>query len=703
MRRILLARAIAGAFGIAAGEASAQVMTQASSAGPDEPAVVVTGTPLGSGLFELVPPADALAGRRLLWQRKGSLGETLDGMPGVSATYFGPQASRPVIRGLDADRIRILQNGTGTLDVSAMSPDHALPYDPLGAERVEIVRGPAAVLYGGSAVGGVVNVIDGRIPEAPLAGVSGRIEPRYGGADRERSLGALLEAGNGRFALHADVFDRATSDLGIPGFARSARQRALDDPAMEQPHGRLPNSGARADGGTLGGSLTWAGGYAGLSYGSFRSNYGSVPEPDVRIDMRSERWDFAGEARDLAPLVSAVKFKLGRTDYEHRELEAGAVNTIFGNRGTDGRLELVHAKLGPLQGAVGLSFADFDVSALGAEAFIPRTRTRANGLFVYEELALGAWKLSAGARSERTRVASEGGGPADPGTGLPRFDPPRSRGFTASSGAFGLLYSFTADLALAANLSATQRAPAHYELFANGPHAATGNYEIGDGAFEKERSRSADLGLRWKRGAHSAAASVFRTRFSNFITLFGTGNTRGADGELNPPDADGDGVADASGEEILPEFTYRAVPAVFRGLEIHGRFRLRARAGTLDLLVRGDHVKATDRSTGQPLPRIAPTRLGIGLEYALERWTAALGVQHARRQNRVGANELPTDGYTRVNAILSYGWKLEHAALQAFVRLDNLLDEEARNHASFLKDIAPLGGRSILVGLRGSF
>ncbi|HLF22931.1 MAG TPA: TonB-dependent receptor, partial [Burkholderiales bacterium] len=371
-----------------------------------------------------VPPTDVLERRSLLLKRKSSLGETLDGVPGVTSTYFGPSASRPVIRGLDGDRIRILQNGTNTNDASSLSFDHAVPYDPLVAERIEVVRGPAAVLYGGNAVGGVVNLIDNRIPQSPLSGVSGRVEPRLGGADGERSLGGVLEAGNGTFALHADFFDRGSRDLRIPGFARSARQRALDGPGFIQPEGRLDNSNATSDGGTLGGSLTFERGYVGISHGAFRSNYGSIPEPTVRIDIDSERTDFAGELRDLGSIITTAKFKAGRTDYEHRELDTGVVGTTFKNKGGDGRLELTHAKFGPLQGAFGLSLSDFDFSALGDEAFVPVTSTRSRGAFLFEELPAGDWKFSFGLRNERSDVQSAGGA---------RFGDAQSRSFNANS------------------------------------------------------------------------------------------------------------------------------------------------------------------------------------------------------------------------------------------------------------------------------
>jgi iron complex outermembrane receptor protein len=653
----LLAPAIAGAVSLV-GAAHAQ----------EQDAVVVTATPLGSGLFDLVAPAQVLEGDALVRRRASSLGETLEGLPGMSSTYFGPQASRPVIRGLDADRIRILQNGVGTLDASSLSFDHAVPYDPLVAERVEVVRGPAAVLYGGNAVGGVVNVMDNRIPDTPIKGATGRAELRYGGADSERSAGGVIEGGDGRFTLHADGFARRTDELRTP-------------------IGRLANSNGSADGGSLGGSLHWHSGYVGLAYQGFGSNYGSIPEPDVRIDMKSERWDVAGAA-------GGFKFKLGRTDYQHKELEGEEVGTIFSNKGSDGRLEYAHGKLGPLNGAVGVHFSAFDFSALGDEAFVPSTSTDAKGLFLYEELALRDWKLSAGLRNDRTQVDSAGGG---------RFGPAQGRTFNAVSSAFGVVYSLSKQVALAGNLSFTQRAPTFYELYANGPHVATGVFEVGNAAAEKEKSRSFDLGVRWRRGPNSASVSAFHTNFDNFITLAGSGNTRGADGELNPADADGDGVADGSGEEILPEFLYQSVPAVFRGLEAQGRWRAYERQGTLDVEVKGDYVRAEDRNTGQPLPRIAPMRLGAALDYALGRYSARLDVQYAAEQDRVGPNETPTDAYTLVNLAFSYRFALHDSALQAFLRINNLFDELARNHTSFIKDIAPLGGRGVLVGVRGSF
>jgi iron complex outermembrane receptor protein len=665
------------------------------------PEVLVTGNPLGSELFELAAPASLLQGRELFQRRRATLGETLDGLPGVAATGFGPNASRPVIRGLDGDRIRILHNGTGLLDASSLSFDHAVAVDPLVIERAEVVRGPAALFYGGSAVGGVVNVIDNRIPPAPIRGAGGRIEARAGGAEREQAAAGVLEIGNGSLALHANLYNRDTDDLKIRGFARSARLRAADPQAVEAA-GTLPNSAARSSGGALGVSHTWGNGYVGLARSEFNSRYGTVAEPAVTIDMQSSRWDLAGEVRALDGPLTALKFKAGRTDYEHVELDAGVPATRFRNQGYDLHLEATHRRLGPLQGALGLQATDFDFSALGAEAFVPTTSTRSRAGFFYEEFTAGPVKLSFGGRRERSEVGSAGGGAVPFGAVDPRFDPAQTRNFNANSGALGAVWSLAPGLALAVNGAYTERAPTYYELYANGPHAATGVYEVGNADFGKERSKALDLALRMRSGKHSGSIGVFQNRFDNFITLFDSGNTRGADGELNPPDA-GDGTSLNTGENILREFAYRAVPALFRGLEAEGRFRVMERSGTLDLLLQASHVRATDTSTGLPLPRIAPLRYGVGLDYRRDRLGARLDATIAEAQGRVAAGERPTDGYTLLNASVSYRLPAPGARLEAFLRGVNLLDEEARNHVSFLKDIAPMGRRSVQLGLRGQF
>ncbi|MBN9114485.1 MAG: TonB-dependent receptor plug domain-containing protein, partial [Pandoraea sp.] len=318
------------------------------------PTTFVTGNPLGRAAADLTVPLTELDGKALALRRAGTLGETLDGLPGVSATSYGPNVSRPIIRGLDGDRIRVLQNGTAALDASSLSYDHAVAQDPLTIERVEVVRGPAALLYGGNAVGGVINTIDNRIPRESITGISGATDFSYGGANRERAGAAQLEFGNGEFAFHVDGFARKSADLRIPGFARSAQQRARDDDDTPQPSGTLPNSQGQVGGAAVGASWTWADGYTGLSYSGYDSDYGTVAEADTRIRLRQQRLALASEIRDLSGPITALKFNFGYTDYEHKEIENGETGTTFKNHGYEGRIEARHAKLGPLDGAVGV-------------------------------------------------------------------------------------------------------------------------------------------------------------------------------------------------------------------------------------------------------------------------------------------------------------------------------------------------------------
>jgi iron complex outermembrane receptor protein len=640
------------------------------------PPVVVTANPLGSALFDLVSPVSVLSGKELSFRQESTLGETLSKLPGVSSTYFGPNSSRPVIRGLDGDRVRIMQNGVGMLDVSALSPDHATTVDPLVVDRIEVVRGPAALMYGGAAVGGVVNSLDNRIPQSSIQGITGRVEPRIGGAANERSGAAVVEAGNGVVALHADVASRRTDDLRIPGFARSNRQRALDDPTVEQTQGRLINSSSKSDSAALGASLTFDKGYLGLSYNDMQSNYGTVVEPDVRVDMHSKRLGVAGEMRELGTIIQDVKFKYNHTDYLHNELENGEVATTFKNKGYETRIDATHAQFGPFSGAFGVQLSDTDFAALGEEAFLPKVNTNAKALFLYEEAVFGDIKFTAGGRNEHTTVGSAGDSPT-----TTRFGAPQERKFSANSGALGTLYTFNQNIGLAANFSHTERVPTYAELFANGRHVATGQFEVGDTTLAKEKSDGADVQLRWRSGPNSASISGFYTRFQNYIALINSGQE----------------------QEELREALFRAVKAQFHGFEAEGKFRVYEEKGNLDLNLRGDYVRAKNSDTGEPLPRISPMRLGAGLDYQLGKFSARLDVSHSFKQDQVATNELSTRGYTLTNTTLNYRFKTPSVNWDAYIKGNNLFNQEARMHTSFLKELAPLPGRGFLMGVRANF
>ena len=660
--------------------------------------VTVTGNPLGVSSDELVVPVSVLNGRELSLKREGTLGETLNGIPGVTATQFGPNASRPVIRGLDSERVRIMQNGIGILDASSLSFDHAVGIDPLIIEQIDVVRGPAALLYGGSAVGGVVNATDNRIPTEKLNGITGRAETRFGGADSTRNGAAVIDVGNGQFAIHGDAYKRKTDDLDIPGFAVSSRKSNADGTLREN-KGKLVNSSSDGDGGALGASLTFDNGYIGASYSTLNNNYGTVAEEAVRIDMKSDRWDIASEFRDLGSVINRIKFRMAHTDYEHVELEGAQVGTTFKNRGVEGSIETGHTTLnsaiGNLNGVIGLQFNNSNFEALGEEAFVPNVNTQNKALYAYEELAIDAsnnqkHKITFGGRLGHASVDSKTDA---------NFGAGQNNSFNPNSFALGGLYSIYNNWSLTSNLSHNERAPSYFELYANGAHLATGQFEVGNTSFSKEKSNGIDAQIRWKDAKNSFSVGAYYTRFSNFIGLFNTGNTRGFDRELNLIDLDNDGIADGSGEEILPEAQFVAVPAVFKGLEFDGKFGL---SDKLNLLVRGDYVHAKNKRNNDYLPRIAPLRLGAGLQYAKGAFSAKLDVLRAFKQNNTAENELETDGYTNLSAIVAYKLSTKFN-VELFAKANNLLNDEIREHASFLKDIAPASERSLLIGARADF
>ena len=637
---------------------------------------VITANPLGNA--ELAAPSTVLQGDTLLQQQHASLGETLNRQPGVSSTWFGPGASRPVIRGLDGDRIRILRNGVGALDASSLSYDHAVPLDPVTVDRVEIVRGPAALLYGGNAIGGVVNTFDSRIPETPVDGIHGAGELRYGGADTTRSSAGKLEAGDGTFALHLDANGRQFNDLRIPGYARSSKVRDAEESGSKH---RLQNSDGRQDGGAIGGSYQFDNGYAGLSYSRYDSNYGSVAEPGVRLDMQQDHYAFASELRDLDGPFTSVKVNAGYTDYQHREIEDGEVGTTFKNKGYEARIEARHQPLGPLEGVIGAQVNRSEFSALGEEAFVPHTDTDSLALFLLEQWhATDRLDLSLGARLEHTRVDPDAKGNAT------FADLDSAQQFNAFSLSSGAVYALDEVWSLAASLGYTERAPTFYELYADGAHVATGAYELGDPDVGKERAVSGDLALRFDNGTHKGSVGLFYSHFRNYIGLIGTGNLR--EGE----------------DDLIPEYRYEGVRARFYGVEAQDRWALaQNRYGTFALELSGDYTRADNLDSGEPLPRIAPLRLNSALEWSLDRWQARVDVEHAAGQRRTPAGETHTNGYTTLGASVGYRFDVGDSEWLAFVRGENLTDQTVRYASSILRDIAPAPGRSVEVGLSTRF
>ncbi|QWD88868.1 TonB-dependent receptor [Polynucleobacter sp. MWH-CaK5] len=669
--------------------------------------VVVSANPLGADINDLITPVSVLRGDQLAQKQSSTLGQTLNGLPGVGSTDFGPNSSRPTIRGLDGDRVRVMSNGGASLDASTLSYDHAVAIEPLLVEQIEVVRGPAALQYGGSAIGGAVNVIDNRIPKAPVKGVHGRAEVRAGGAESEKAAAGLVTAGDGAFAIHVDGSSRKTDNLKVP--KQAGRGDFLNS-------GTLLNSDADQQGGAAGFSLTNDHGYLGFSVDTYRNEYGTglyeegnIARP-TRIKLKQDKLTLAGEQRNLsgkAGPFESIRGSFSTTDYKHEESAGGAVESTFKNKGWDSRIEGTHlpiqTSLGSLKGAWGVQGSDFKFSASSEEAtFVPNTQTNSMALFVFEELSFAEGKaVNAGLRLESVKVDSFGGG--DNGEGeLFTADSKKFKPFSAS---VGYRQDMGSGWTATSGLSYTERAPTFYELYANGMHHATETYEAGNVNNKKEKGTTLELGMKFKTPTTRANFGAYVTEFSNFIGLV-------QDGYVDEDDG-GDGNSDLNTcntnfGHCVPKYNFTGIKARLYGLEADGRLPLASglfgKASQLNMDWKADYVRGENRSTGGALPRISPFRLSSALVYSEGKYSSQVDVQYAARQNRYADDLGATPSYTMFGLGASYKTAISGMkSAYLFMRVDNLTDVEARNASSVLRDMAPAGARAIRVGLRGNF
>lgn len=639
--------------------------------------------------FDVAQGTSVLAGEELHRLIQTTLGETLSSTPGVSSTYYGPGSSRPVIRGLGGDRVRVLDNGIGTLDASTISPDHNTAIEPLFASRMEVLRGPSTLLYGSSAVGGAVNVIDNAIPEQAADGrAHGDVEFRAGGAARETAGVASVGGGQGAFATRVNLLTQRTRDVAIPGVAR----RDADAPA-QQPRGTLPGSAADTRSGSVGGTIFWSGGRAGAALSRYETDYG-VPtgdDPPTRIRMRRTRLDLEAEVDRTEGGWRSIKGRFGAGRYAHSELSGtDTVNTRFTNNAWEGRLEAAHAPVGAVTGTIGMQGAQSDFAAAGAEVATPPSLTRNGALFALEELTLGSdATLQLGARYEAQRITL-GNVP----TGLPAV-----AGFSARAGerrihtglssSLGLVVHPAKDWAIAASLAHSERLPTAQELFSNGPHGGTRAYEIGNHALGRERSLGFDLSLRRRTGFVTGSIGGFINRFRNYIF------------EQELPAGT---IPAAQNTDELTPYQFVATEARFVGGEAELLLHLVESEGRrLHLELTSDRVHATETRSGQPLPRIPASRHTARLSFEDGRWHALVEVRRAERQDRTAPAEAPTASYDLVNASISRLFPGPRQSWEIFLRGRNLTNAEAREHTSFLKAFAPLPGRGVLAGVRLTF
>lgn len=646
--------------------------------------IIIT-APFARDRADLLSGVSVLEGAALARETRSTIGDTLSRQAGVSSTSFGPNASRPILRGFQGERIRVLTDGIGSFDVANTSVDHAVVINPLLAKRVEVVRGPSSLLFGSAAIGGVVNVLDGRIPsDIPqdhphldaIASYGTAAKEGFGAASADISLG-------GGFVFHADGSYLKSGNLRTGGYIYSQSLReeaeALGDDTNANLRGRIANS--QAETWNVAGGLAYIDatsnfGFAVSHYDSLygipgRFTPGSEEEPELpRLDMQQTRIDARADIATFG-FIDRVKMRFGAADYTHAELEpSGEAGTIFNNKSLEGRLELVQRKQGGWQGASGVQFVARDFEAIGEEAFIPRNNSSQFGIFTLQQFDLGAVRAEIGGRYEHSAVNS-----AIIAT---------RRSFDAFSASAGASIALAEGWRLGLNLSHSERAPAAEELLAFGPHAGTQAFEIGNPDFVKERANGIELVLRGQGDSYRIEISGFYTNINDFIYDTATGE-----------------IEEESG---LPIFQYFQEQARYYGAELDADVTF-ARLGdtALKATVLADFVRAEVRDNGGPIPRIPPFRIIAGLEADGGPVDGRIDVEHATRQSRIAALETETPAYTLVNASLSWKPFGMESSTALTLSANNIFDVEARRHASFLKDFAPLAGRDVRLGIRASF
>jgi iron complex outermembrane receptor protein len=622
--------------------------------------IISTASPLGSPTAAISDRVDSTA---ILRSGGATLADALKSIPGVSGTGVAPGASRPIIRGMDASRVRVLEGGTSSADASDVGPDHGVPIDPLSARSIEVVRGAAALRYGSQAIGGVVNAINNRIPTSQSATPTLEAATAYDSISNGREISLLGDASSGNFAFHGDAFWRQAE-------------------SYDTPLGVQPNSFARGKGLSLGSSYFFGESKMGLAYVHYDTNYG-IPGETAFIDMRQDKLMALGQFELGEGLVQAITFHGSYGDYRHheRELVLRDIHSTFRNREFDGRAEALLGAIGPFTGtALGLQVQNRDFEAGGdAGAYLDPTVTSSMAGFFFTQIPLGErFALDAAGRAESVRVEGT------PASGL--FTP---REFTPLSGSLGALWTVSDAVRIGVMGSSTARAPAQTELYAKGPHEASATFETGNPGLKIERSNAVEASLRIRLPEFTFDGSAYLNSFDNYIY-----------GALSGRDCDEDGnCAFGSGDE-LRELNYLQSGATFRGLEGKAAFDVwHDDDGVLQLTMLGDMVRAT-LAGGANVPRIPAWRLGGGLNWTSTVFDAGFQVINVGAQDRPGLTDTPTADYVSLDAQL--GWRpfAQNRGIEFALSATNLADEVVRNAAALNKDSVVGPGRSVRFAMK---
>ncbi len=629
---------------------------------------VVSVSPEPRSQFESYQPTSVLAGQDLSKQLEGTIGATLSTQPGVSERSLGPGPSRPVIRGLDGDRVLILQDGQRVGDLSSQSGDHGVAVNPASARRIEVVRGPATLLYGANAVGGLVNVITDEIPTQPEAGVSGNLTFDAGTAANVGAAAGDVHVGNGTVALHVAGSGRRSSDVSTP-------------------EGPVENSQSRSGFGNVGFAWTGARGYVGGSYGYDDTRYGIpvVEEGTLQITPRRHAMTVRGEVQGLDGAFNAVRATLAHRRYRHEELEGAEVGTRFKNHTTELELMGKHHVWGRLSGSVGGWLLERAFDVRGAEALSPAVHQRGFAAFVYEEVTGPHATVQFGARLDHTRFQP--------------FGEARRR-FTNPSVSFGLLVRPAAtrdDLTLAASVARTVRNPALEELFFFGEHHGNFAFEVGNPELDSEKALGFDVSLRWRSGHVSGEVTYFRNDIKDYVFRSPLSEeefeNREEEFEHRFPGRATEHGGPGRGEDKahLQLIEFISADSVLQGVEAHADVQftsqLRAEIGL-------DYVRGSLKATDDPLPRMPPLRVRSGLRYQRDAFQIGGEVLAVARQNRVFGEETETAGYSSLKLFAAWSFELSGLVSTITARLDNATNELYRNHLSLIKEFVPEMGRN---------
>jgi len=648
--------------------------------------IVVT-APLQDKKSDSPVPVTVLSDDELRMKTGHSIGDTLKNELGISSQSFGPGVGTPVIRGQAGPRVRVLSNGIGSNDVSAISPDHATSVEPLLAERIEVLRGPATLLYGSGAMGGVVNVIDNRIPGRQFDKLVGAaLEQRFDSTSDETSSTMKVEGSKDNIAYHLDGFYRHRNNLDIGGSGIDTAKVAITDPSLEivdNPTGFLNNTGAEAISGSAG--LSWIGapGFAGVSINNLNNNYGIAPDgtggETTRIALRQQKYDFKSELNNPFSFAKNLRTRLGYTDYQHTEIANGSPGSFFTNQTYEGRLELNHQDIGPLRGVVGFQALASDFNAIDkstGDTIVPRSQTNSYGVFAVESFDVGAVTYQFGTRIEQTGIS-----PQDKA----------SLSYTPVSASASAVWKLDNRNSLNLAVTRSSRAPNVQELLADGYHDATRSFERGSLSLKEETSYNLDLGYRLKTDWLRAEFDLFHNWASDYIYQQRNGKF---------VDEDGNSCA----VDCKPVVVSSQQDAIFKGYEAKLILpMLENHFGLVELTLFSDYTRGQFVNGGD-VPRMPPLRYGLQLDYNKDRLSSYLRLTRADDQTHVGEFETSTAGYYLLNVGVNYQLKAyQDAKLMVFAKGNNLLNENIRNATSYLRNFAPEAGRGAEIGFRLSY